>query len=48
MNCISYNFLIDPNGNIIAEDIRGQDIFNTLNHVLKLKTGYSFNKTAAL
>lgn len=35
VNSIPYNFLIDPQGNIIAEDIRGQDLFNTLNEVLK-------------
>jgi peroxiredoxin len=32
---IPYNFLLDPNGNIIAEDIRGQDLFATLNRFLK-------------
>jgi peroxiredoxin len=35
VNSIPYNFLIDPSGNIIAEDIRGQELFNTLNKVLK-------------
>jgi thiol-disulfide isomerase/thioredoxin len=32
---IPYNFLLDPNGNIIAEDIRGNDLFNTLNKFIK-------------
>lgn len=32
---IPYNFLIDPQGNIVAEDIRGQDLFTTLEKVLK-------------
>lgn len=32
---IPYNFLIDPNGNIIAEDLRGKDLVNELNKVLK-------------
>ncbi|HEU0065420.1 MAG TPA: TlpA disulfide reductase family protein [Flavisolibacter sp.] len=32
---IPYNFLIDPTGNIIAEDIRGQDLYATLDKVLK-------------
>lgn len=32
---IPYNFLLDPNGNIIAEDVRGQELFNTLSKVLK-------------
>jgi peroxiredoxin len=32
---IPYNFLIDPNGNIIAEDIRGRDLFDALNKFVK-------------
>ena len=32
---IPYNLLLDPEGNIIAEDIRGKDLFGTLNRVLK-------------
>jgi peroxiredoxin len=32
---IPYNLLLDPEGNIIAEDIRGKDLFATLNKVLK-------------
>jgi len=32
---IPYNLLLDPEGNIIAEDIRGKDLFGTLNKVLK-------------
>lgn len=32
---IPYNFLIDPDGNIVAENIRGQKLFTTLNSVLK-------------
>jgi peroxiredoxin len=32
---IPYNFLIDPDGNIVAEDIRGDDLLNTLNKYLK-------------
>ena len=35
VSSIPYNFLIDPQGNIIAEDIRGEDLFATLNKVLK-------------
>ena len=32
---IPYNFLIDPNGNIIAEDLRGPDLYTMLDKVLK-------------
>jgi peroxiredoxin len=32
---IPYNFLIDPNGNIIAEDLRGPDLYAMLDKVLK-------------
>jgi peroxiredoxin len=32
---IPYNFLIDPNGSIVAEDIRGQELFAVLNKFLK-------------
>lgn len=32
---IPYNFLIDPNGNIIAEDITGRKLYNTLSKYLK-------------
>jgi hypothetical protein len=32
---IPYNVLIDPNGKIIAEDLRGNDLENTLAKVLK-------------
>jgi peroxiredoxin len=32
---IPYNLLLDPEGNIIAEDIRGKNLFGTLNQVLK-------------
>lgn len=32
---IPYNFLIDPNGNIVAENIRGQELLNTLNQYLR-------------
>ncbi len=32
---IPYNLLLDPEGNIIAEDIRGKNLFETLNRVLK-------------
>jgi peroxiredoxin len=32
---IPYNFLLDPNGNIIAEDVRGRELTNTLNKYLK-------------
>jgi peroxiredoxin len=32
---IPYNFLVDPEGNIVAEDIRGMDLFNTLGKYLK-------------
>ena len=32
---IPYNFLLDPNGNIIAENVRGQELFSTLSKVLK-------------
>lgn len=32
---IPYNFLMDPEGNIIAEDIRGRELSNTLNKYLK-------------
>lgn len=32
---IPYNFLIDPNGNIVAENIRGKQLFDALKKVLK-------------
>lgn len=32
---IPYNFLLDPNGNIIAENVRGQELFTTLSRFLK-------------
>jgi peroxiredoxin len=32
---IPYNVLIDPNGKIIAEDLRGNDLISTLSSVLK-------------
>jgi peroxiredoxin len=32
---IPYNLLLDPEGNIIAEDIRGQDLFSALNKFIK-------------
>lgn len=32
---IPYNFLLDPDGNIIAEDIRGKDLFDELNKHLR-------------
>jgi len=32
---IPYNFLLDPNGNIVAEDIRGKELFATLSRFLK-------------
>lgn len=32
---IPYNFLLDPDGNIIAEDIRGKDLFQSLEKLLK-------------
>jgi peroxiredoxin len=32
---IPYNVLVDPDGNIIAEDIRGPELFSTLSSVLK-------------
>lgn len=32
---IPYNFLLDPNGNIIAEDVRGRELTNTLSKYLK-------------
>jgi len=32
---IPYNFLVDPEGKIVAEDIRGQELFAALNHYLK-------------
>jgi peroxiredoxin len=35
INSIPYNFLVDPNGNIIAEELRGPELINTLNRVLK-------------
>ncbi len=35
VNAIPYNFLLDPEGNIIAEDIRGKDLFTTLDKFLK-------------
>jgi peroxiredoxin len=35
VSSIPYNFLVDPNGNIIGEELRGQDLVNTLNKVLR-------------
>jgi peroxiredoxin len=35
VNSIPYNFLVDPEGNIIAEELRGQDLVNILTKVLK-------------
>jgi peroxiredoxin len=35
VNSIPYNVLIDPQGNIIAENLRGEDLKNTLAQVLK-------------
>lgn len=35
VNSIPYNFLLDPEGNIIAENIRGQALINELNKHLK-------------
>jgi peroxiredoxin len=32
---IPYNFLLDPEGNIVAEDVRGKELFATLNRFLK-------------
>ena len=32
---IPYNFLLDPDGNIIAEDVRGRELFATLDRYLK-------------
>lgn len=32
---IPYNVLLDPNGNIIAEDVRGKKLFETLDRFLK-------------
>ena len=32
---IPYNLLLDPEGNIIAENLRGKDLFGTLSKVLK-------------
>lgn len=32
---IPYNVLLDPNGNIIAEDVRGKELFETLDRFLK-------------
>lgn len=32
---IPYNFLIGPDGNIVAEDVRGRELFSTLEKVLK-------------
>jgi peroxiredoxin len=32
---IPYNFLLDPNGNIIAEDVKGRKLSETLNKYLK-------------
>lgn len=32
---IPYNLLLDPDGNIIAEDVRGKELFETLNKFLK-------------
>jgi hypothetical protein len=32
---IPYNFLLDPNGNIIAEDVGARELTNTLNKYLK-------------
>lgn len=35
VSSIPYNVLVDPNGNIIAESLRGQKLFSTLGKVLK-------------
>jgi peroxiredoxin len=35
INSIPYNFLLDPDGNIVAEDVRGPALFSTLNKILK-------------
>ncbi|HEU4469795.1 MAG TPA: TlpA disulfide reductase family protein [Flavisolibacter sp.] len=35
VSSIPYNFLVDPEGNIIAEDIRGRQLITTLEKVLK-------------
>lgn len=35
VNSIPYNFLVDPNGNIIAEELRGPELMNTLSRLLK-------------
>lgn len=32
---IPYNFLVDPNGNIVAENLRGAELFDMLEKVLK-------------
>jgi thiol-disulfide isomerase/thioredoxin len=32
---IPYNVLVDPNGNIVAENLHGEEISNTLRKVLK-------------
>jgi hypothetical protein len=35
ISSIPQNFLIDPNGKIIAKNLRGEDLVNTLNTLLK-------------
>jgi peroxiredoxin len=35
VNGIPYNFLVDPNGNIVAENIRGEELAATLSKFLK-------------
>ncbi len=35
VHSIPYNFLVDPGGNIVAENIRGADLFSTLEKFLK-------------
>ena len=35
VNSIPYNFLVDPNGNIVAENIQGPELFATLRKYLK-------------
>jgi peroxiredoxin len=35
VNSIPFNVLVDPQGNIIAEGLHGQELMNTLNKVLK-------------
>lgn len=34
-NTIPYNILLDPNGNIIGEELQGEELINTLKNVLK-------------